>query len=263
MLSLPKNLPIIEWIRSHLPAAVFGAVHEKKQEDKAKMKHKNKIINLDRISSRGWSAGRRLFRIIPVVAVMLILSASLFAVDDIPRWGVGLRISGFGVPNFLLDKFAYEHPTLSGYAASFEVRSYGVKGPRSAIGALFSLEYSNMSGKGFWRENEDNRQLDVEGGLSQVNLTATVLIGIFPGFVVHPYIGFGLGVGRAYIWSEGFHTDEDPDLAVKETYVKSLIVPVVHIPIGIMINISNKVEVRIEIGFKNGIYLGGGAVYNF
>jgi len=208
-------------------------------------------------------AGKCPCRMITFVVVVLLSGSSLLAVDDIPRWGVGMKFGGFGVPNFLLDEFAYEHPTLSGFAASFEVRSYGVKGPRSSIGALFSLEYSNMSGKGFWREDENNRQLDVEGGLSQVNLTATVLIGILPSYVVHPYIGFGLGVGRAYVWSEGYYTDEDPLLAEKETYVKSLIVPVVHIPIGIMINIRNKVEVRIEIGFKNGIYLGGGAAYIF
>jgi hypothetical protein len=70
-------------------------------------------------------------------------------------------------------------------------------------------------------------------------------------------------VGRAYTWYEGYYTGEDPLLADKETYVKSLFVPVLHIPIGFMINIKNKVEVRLEIGFKNGIYLGGGAVYNF
>jgi len=227
------------------------------------MKHKNRDESINRMSGRCRPIGRRVLRIIPVVFIILMFNSTLFAVDDIPKWGVGLRLSGFGVPNFLLDKFAFEHPTLSGFDASFEVRSFGVKGPRSSIGALFSLEYSNMSGKGFWRENEDSRQLEVEGGLSQVNLTATVLIGILPSYVVHPYIGFGLGVGRAYIWSEGYYTDEDPLLVEKETYVKSLIVPVVHIPIGIMINIKNKVEVRIEIGFKNGVYLGGGAVYIF
>jgi hypothetical protein len=80
---------------------------------------------------------------------------------------------------------------------------------------------------------------------------------------VHPYIGFGLGVGRASLWSEGVYTDDDPGTAIKETYVKSLIIPVVHIPIGLMINISNKVEIRIEAGFKNGLYLSGAAVYNF
>jgi hypothetical protein len=185
------------------------------------------------------------------------------AVDDIPKWAVGFRAGGFGVPDFILDKFAFEHPTLGGYSFSFEVRSYGAKGHRSSIGALFSLEYNKMDGKGFWRENEDSRQLDVEGELSQVNLTATVLIGIFPNWVVHPYIGFGLGVGRASLWSEGVYTDDDPGTAIKETYVKSLIIPVVHIPIGLMINISNKVEIRIEAGFKNGLYLSGAAVYNF
>ena len=193
----------------------------------------------------------------------MLFAASLFAVDNIPKWAVGFRAGGFGVPNFILDKFAYEHPSLSGYSFSFEVRSYGAKGHRSSIGALFSLEYNKMDGRGFWRENEDNRQLELEGELSQVNLTATVLIGIFPSWVVHPYVGFGLGVGRASVWSEGIYTDEDPGTAIKETYVKNLVVPVLHIPLGLMINISNRAEIRIEVGFKNGLYFGGGAVYNF
>lgn len=261
MLSLPKNPQITGWISTCPGEGVPAGRHLKKQEVRTRMKQQNnKKENYKKMKS--WPAGSKMFRVIPVLIMILFFSSSLSAVDNIPRWAVGMKFGGFGLPNFLLDKFAYEHPTLMGHAVSFEVRSYGVKGHRSSIGALFSLEYNKMDGKGFWREEEGNRQLDVEGELSQVNLTATVLIGIFPSFVVHPYVGFGLGVGRAYIWSEGFYTDEDPDLAVKETYVKDLIVPVVHIPLGIMINISNRVEVRIEVGFKNGFYLSGGAVYN-
>ncbi len=199
----------------------------------------------------------------PIFIFILFFASSLLAVEGVPRWGVGFKISSFGIPNSLLDNFVHEHPTLAGQSFAFELRSYGARGPKSATGVLFSLEYSKISGSGFWRENEDNRQLDLEGEISQINLTATVIIGIFPSFVVHPYLGFGLGIGKGLVWSEGIYTDEASESAVKDTYLKNLVLPVVHLPLGIMINIANKVEIRIEGGFKNGFYLGGGAVYNF
>ncbi len=205
---------------------------------------------------------KRKLVIFPII-LTLIFCSSLLAVDDIPRWGIGLRLSSFGVPNSLVDAFAYEHPTFAGHSLSFELRSYGKKGPRSSVGALFSLEYSRLGGSGPWGENKDSKQLDIEGEVSQVNLTFTLLVGIFPSWAVHPYFGIGLGVGKAYVWSEGTYADDDPNTAVKETYLQNLFVPVVHLPVGFMINISNKVEIRLEGGFKNGFYVGGAVVYNF
>ena len=50
---------------------------------------------------------------------------------------------------------------------------------------------------------------------------------------------------------------------VKRTDRGSYIIPVGHVPIGVRVNIMDKVEARIEAGFKNGFYLGGVAVYYF
>jgi hypothetical protein len=42
-----------------------------------------------------------------------------------------------------------------------------------------------------------------------------------------------------------------------------LLVPVGHIPVGIMGNINDKFLLRAEAGFKNGFYFGGSMVINF
>ncbi len=194
--------------------------------------------------------------------IISILCSTVSAVDNFPRWGVGIKAASFGVPNALADSFVYEHPTISGSSFAFEWVSYGIKGPRSGLFTLFSLEYSRMGGQGYWRKEEGDRQQDLEGEITQLNMTVTLLANIFPSWVVHPYIGFGLGVGRVAYWAEGVYVDDNPLTAIKDTYVDNMILPVIHLPVGFAINISDRVMIRLEGGFKNGLYFGGSVVYN-
>jgi hypothetical protein len=184
------------------------------------------------------------------------------ASEKIFRYGSGVRVSSFGLPNALLDLALYEHPQLSGMSMSFEFHSYGEKGPQSVFSGIYCLEYSHIAGEGYWRvENYDNRVYG-SGEVTQINLTATILMHIFPSSPIHPYIGAGIGIGRMSIWAEGSYQDE-LGTTIRDTYQKKIFIPVGHIPIGIIGNIHNKLLMRVEAGFKNGFYFGGSAVVNF
>jgi opacity protein-like surface antigen len=181
---------------------------------------------------------------------------------DVPRSGIGVRGSAFGIPNQILDLFIYEHPEVRGESYAFEIRSYGSKGPRSVFSGVYSLEYSKMDGEGPWSDEEGHRTLNGIGEVKQLSLTATVLMNIFPSSPIHLYVGAGVGVGRISIWYEGSYVDE-LGTEVTDSYEEDRIIPVAHVPIGVIINYRDKVELRIEGGFKNGFYAGAGVVINF
>jgi len=201
-------------------------------------------------------------KILAFMTLLSLLCVSLPAAVKAFRYGTGLRISSFGFPNALLDLALYEHPSLSGTAMSFEFHSYGEKGPQSVFSGIYCLEYSRISGEGHWRvESYDNRVFGA-GEVTQINLTATILMHIFPSSPIHPYIGGGIGIGRMSIWAEGSYQDE-LGTTIRDTYQKKTFVPVGHLPVGVMGNIRDKVMVRAEAGFKNGFYFGGSVVVNF
>jgi hypothetical protein len=194
--------------------------------------------------------------------------ALLFAALSLPaaasgtfRYGAGVRFSSFGVPNALLDLALFEHPRFTGNAYSFELHSYGKKGPRSAFSAVYCLEYSRLNGEGFWRVDESDPRLSGSGEATQVNFTASILMHIFLASPVHPYLGIGVGVGRISIWAEGSYQNELG--TISDSYEKKTFVPVGHLPVGIIANIHDRFLVRAEAGFKNGFYFGGGFTVNF
>jgi hypothetical protein len=197
-----------------------------------------------------------------LMLIMALLAAALPAAGaKTSRYGVGFRYSSFGLPNALLDLALYEHPQLAGNAYSFEIHSYGERGPRSIFSGVYCLEYSRITGEGNWRvENFDNRVFG-SGEVTQVNFTATILMHIFPSSPIHPYIGGGIGIGHMSIWAEGSYQDE-LGTTIRDTYEKKFFVPVGHIPVGIIGNINDKYIIRVEAGFKNGFYFGGSVVIN-
>ena len=199
-----------------------------------------------------------------MTAAVLALAAVCLpaASGKIFRYGSGVRVSSFGIPNALLDLALYEHPQLPGTALSFEFHSYGENGPQSVFSGIYCLEYSRISGEGYYRVNQYDNRLFGSGEITQINLTATILMHIFPSSPIHPYIGGGIGIGRMSIWAEGSYQDE-LGTTIRDTYQKRTFVPVGHLPVGIMGNIRDKVMLRLEAGFKNGFYFGGSAAVNF
>ena len=182
--------------------------------------------------------------------------------EKVPRTGVGLKGGAFGIPNQLLDLFVYEHPEIRGEVYAFEIRSYGARGPKSVFSGLYSLEYSRMKGEGPWRDEQNHRRLEGAGEITQISITATIIMSLFPRLPVHPYFGAGLGIGRVSIWYEGTYTDE-LGTQITDRYENNRVLPVGHVPIGIAINFKNRVTARIEGGFKNGFYLGAAVTINF
>lgn len=201
-----------------------------------------------------------------VITILIIIMAGsgflLSSSKKVPRTGVGIKGGVFGIPNQLLDMFVYEHPEVRGEVYSFEIRSYGAKGPKSVFSGLYSLEYSRMSGEGPWRDEQNHRRLEGTGEITQINVTATIIMSLFPNLPVHPYFGAGLGIGRVSIWYEGTYTDE-LGTQITDRYENNRVIPVGHVPVGIAINFKNRVLARIEGGFKNGFYLGAAITINF
>jgi len=199
-----------------------------------------------------------------LAACLLLLNISISASEvKISRFGAGIRVSSFGIPNALLDLAFYEHPQLKGTAFAFEAHSYGGKGPQSVFSGIYCLEYSRMSGEGFFRvEQSDTYRYSGSGEITQINFTATILMHIFPSSPIHPYIGTGIGIGRTSISAEGTAQDELGTI-IRKTVLEKIFLPVGHIPIGIMGNIADKFILRAEAGFKNGFYFGGSMVINF
>jgi len=198
-----------------------------------------------------------------IFLVLLALSfVCLPAAAKVYRFGTGMRISSFGFPNALLDLALYEHPQLSGTAVAFEFHSYGEKGPQSVFSGIYSLEYSRISGEGHWRVENYNNRVFGAGEVTQINLTATILMHIFPSSPIHPYIGGGIGIGRMSIFAEGSYMDE-LGTTIRDTFQKKTFIPVGHLPVGIMGNIRDKFLLRAEAGFKNGFYFGGSVTLNF
>ncbi len=177
------------------------------------------------------------------------------------HFGLGGRLSSFGIPNALLDLALYEHPQLNGTAISFEIHAYGEKGPQSVFSGIYCLEYSRITGDGYWRVENYNNRVYGSGEVTQVNFTATILMHVFPSSPIHPYIGGGIGVGRMSIWAEGTYRDE-LGTTIRDIFEKKIVVPVGHIPVGIIANIGDKFLARAEVGFKNGFYFGGSVVVN-
>lgn len=207
-----------------------------------------------------------------VMAMIMVsfLGAGLTAQDNIasvgfsrPSYGVGFKGGMFGVPNMLLDQFLFEYPDISGQSVAFEIRSFGKRGTNSSITRVYGFEYSSLSGEGPWREEEQHHQKMGMGEATQFSVTITWLLNMFPSWTVHPYIGGGIGVGRVTFWAEGSYTDPGSGYVIKETYNENLIVPVLHIPIGITASLGDNAELRVEGGFKNGFYFGGALAYLF
>jgi hypothetical protein len=199
----------------------------------------------------------------------ILLALGLLAATVLPgadaaayRFGAGVRLSSFGIPDTLLDLALYEHPKLAGKAVSFELHSYGDRGPRSVFSGVYCLEYSRISGAGRFRVDRNDNRLIGSGEITQVNITATILMHIFPNSPIHPYIGGGLGIGHVSIWAEGEYMDE-LGTTIRETADEKMFIPVGHIPIGICGNINDRYLLRAEVGFKNGFYFGGSLAVNF
>lgn len=200
-------------------------------------------------------------RRIPFLIVIIFISVS-FLLPQPGKTGIGFKTGYFGIPDQLLDLIMFEHPGIEGKFYSMEIRSYGPSGKRSMFSGLYSLEISSMRGEGLWRISQDDSRIEGFGEINQVNFTATIIMSFLPGFPIRPYIGGGIGIGYINLKSDAEHVDE-LGTTINESFDVKKIIPVGHLPVGIMINPGKNIELRIEGGFKNGFYFSGALAYTF
>lgn len=173
--------------------------------------------------------------------------------------GVGFKTGYFGLPDPLLDLIMFEHPGVEGKFYGLEIRSFGPGGKGSMFSGLYSLEYSNMRGEGYWRVSQDESRIEGFGQVRQASFTATIIMTLFPSFPVRPYFGGGIGIGYIHLKSDATHIDE-LGTTVSESFDEKRIIPVGHLPVGVLFHPARNLELRVEGGFKNGFYFSGALV---
>ena len=194
--------------------------------------------------------------------ILIIFISTPFIQPEPVKTGIGLKTGYFGVPDQLLDLIMFEHPGIEGKFYSIEIRNYGPSGKRSVFSGLYSLEISNMKGEGQWRVSQNDARIKGYVEVSQINFTATIIMALLPGLPVRPYIGGGIGIGYINLKSDAEQVDE-LGTTIDESFNVKKIIPVGHIPVGVLINPGKNIELRIEGGFKNGFYFSGAFTYTF
>lgn len=170
-----------------------------------------------------------------------------------PSWGVVVRGGYYGVPDWLLDLLFERHPDVDGTIFGAELRYYGEGGPSGVLSLGLGFDVGRSDGFGIWQE--DAGDLPINGG-GEVDILASHLTAYFdivPSYPVHPYIGIGGGVGYA----EGRYVRDGEEINVEE------IVPVIHLPIGIVANLGDNFGLSAEARVIDGISFGGSLQLRF
>lgn len=174
-------------------------------------------------------------------------SASEEAPSSTPHWGLTLRGGAYGVPDWLLSMLFEEHPSVDGTMGGVELRYFGSSGPSGAFSVALTVDIGKTEGEGLWQEEAGD--VPVVGG-GKVNLAAATLTAYFdmmPSSRLHPYIGLGLGAGYA----EGTYLRDGEEITVAEY------VPVLHIPVGLILALSEHFALGVEGRVIDGISYGG------
>lgn len=205
--------------------------------------------------------------------IIMILLFETFTYGD-PKFGISVKGGWFGIPEMLIDamkldiitidKIPYgvsKKPYVEGEVYGVELRYYGKKGLRSGYSTIISYEKNYLKGEGMW---EREIGYGIFGGtLSSEShtLTFSTQFDIFPSFPIHPF--FGLGLGASYLsYRVELLTIEDGE-EVRKIGKDNLIIPVFHFPVGLRLYIGEKIDLKMESGFKNGFYFIGGLSFNF
>ncbi|HOW98714.1 MAG TPA: hypothetical protein P5567_10505 [Kiritimatiellia bacterium] len=171
-----------------------------------------------------------------------------------PQWSLGLRGGVWSVPNAWLDQFLDEHPSVDGETFGITFCPLGESGSTGVFSVVYSLDYGTLSGDGRWLDDEDDwgDRREGEASLDLIGLSANFMWDIMPEWVVHPYLGLGLGI--AYV--DGRIPGEEGE--TDETYKGPA--PVLQIPVGLKAVLAETVSIHIEARIlEGGLVLGGGA----
>ena len=179
-------------------------------------------------------------------------TASSSKVDD-TSWGVLLRGGYFGLPNFIADELFYQHPDIAGTSLGVEFRYHGEGGGRGVTSIGLGVEYATATAKGDWQQEESDEVTYEEGEVEMLAFTLTGYWSLFPSWYVHPYVGLGIGVAHA----TGYYVDPE------ERKDADYWVPVLHVPIGLAVELGKTFQLAVEGRFIDGIAIGGALQVRF
>lgn len=169
--------------------------------------------------------------------------------NDGSRWGLVARGGLFGVPNLVADEFFAQHPDIEGAFAGAEIRYFGDGGGRGVSSIGLAIDHGEGDADGTWQADDDDQPTVASGSVQMTAVTLTGYWNLFPSWPLHPYIGLGFGVG----WFEGEYADEDGPIK-EEGWL-----PVVHVPVGLALELGRALQLSAEVRFING-FTGGAAL---
>lgn len=172
---------------------------------------------------------------------------------DDTSWGLLVRGGYFGVPNFIADELFYKHPKVDGTSFGAEIRYHGKDGGRGRASVGLSVETASATADGGWQQHKSDTLQQVTGDIDVLAITLTGYWSLFPTWYVHPYAG--IGIGAAHV--KGHYQDAD------EIVEADIWVPVVHIPIGLAVELGERLQLAVEGRFLDGIAIGGALQVRF
>ncbi len=172
---------------------------------------------------------------------------------DDTSWGLLVRGGYFGVPNFIADELFFGHPEVSGMSFGAEIRYHGDDGGRGGASIGLGLETASATADGTWQQHESDAPQQVTGEIDILAITLTGYWSLFPSWYVHPYAG--IGIGAAHV--KGHYRDKD------ELVEADIWIPALHIPIGLAIELGERLQLAIEGRFIDGIAIGGALQVRF
>lgn len=165
---------------------------------------------------------------------------------DDTSWGVLVRGGYFGLPDVVANKLFRQHPKVAGETFGAEFRYHGDGGGRGVASIGFAFDYAKTEGDGIWQTDKHSQPKAMGGGIKMYAATLTGYWSMFPSWYVHPYVGIGVGAG----YFEG-KLKNDNDL----TEV-SVVLPVLHLPVGLAFELGEHLQLSLEARFLDGIAAG-------
>jgi len=172
---------------------------------------------------------------------------------DDTSWGVLLRGGYFGLPDFIADELFVQHPDIAGTSFGLEFRYHGEDGGRGVSSIGLAVDYATAKADGVWQADESDVPESASGQVDMLAFTLTGYWSLFPSWYVHPYVGIGIGVAHAtgYYQDQGERKDAD------------YWVPVLHVPVGLAVELGKRFQLAIEGRFIDGIAIGGALQVRF
>jgi len=165
--------------------------------------------------------------------------------QDDTSWGLLARGGYFGLPSFIADELFVQHPNVVGLSYGFEIRYYG-DGHRGGNSYGISVDVASARMDGAWQQKDADPIKIASGDVDMLAFTVTRYWDFFPTWYLHPYLGLGIGAAHA----KGYYLDESDKITA------DIWIPVLHIPIGLAIEIGDRFEFVAEGRFLDGIAIG-------